>query len=78
MSLPDSDSVAGLERRLMDLEIRLTHQEAALETLNDVIVSQQRLIDKLDGELRQAHKRLKELDIAPGGTTQPEPPPPHY
>lgn len=79
MSLPDNDSMTDLERRLVDMEIRLTHQEATLETLNDVIVRQQQHIDKLDEALTQARKRLQELGLGPGVETGPEePPPPHY
>ena len=32
------------DARLIDLEIRLTHQEATLQALNDVIAAQQGLI----------------------------------
>jgi SlyX protein len=79
MSLPDNDSITEIERRLVDVEIRVTHQEALLETLNDVVVSQQQQIDRLDEALKQARKRLQELDTGPGVTTEAEePPPPHY
>jgi len=78
MSSIDSDILTRLEERLMDLEIRTTHQEATLETLNDVLVQQQQLISKLDNELKQARKRLSELGTSPDAQTQIEPPPPHY
>lgn len=78
MNSPDHDALTALEQRLTDLEIRLTHQEATLDTLNDVIISQQQLIDRLDNELRATRRRLNELDSAAGDADQPEPPPPHY
>jgi uncharacterized coiled-coil protein SlyX len=60
------------------MEIRITHQEATLETLNDVIVRQQQLIDRLDNEIRSTRKRLNELDTSAETPAQAEPPPPHY
>lgn len=78
MPSPDQDALSGLERRLTDMEIRITHQEATLETLNDVIVRQQQLIDRLDNEIRSTRKRLNELDTSAETPVQAEPPPPHY
>ena len=78
MPSPDQAALLGLEQRLTDMEIRITHQEATLETLNDVIIRQQQLIDNLATELRSTRKRLNELDTASENTAQPEPPPPHY
>jgi len=78
MSSPDSNVLPDLERRVMDLEIRITHQEATLETLNDVIVRQQQLLDRLTDELRSTRKRLNELDTSADAPAQMEPPPPHY
>jgi len=78
MPSPDPDAVSDLEQRLMDLEIRITHQEATLETLNNVIVRQQQLIDRLSDELSSTRKRINELDTPSDGSSQPEPPPPHY
>ena len=77
MPSPD-DNLHGIEQRLTDLEIRITHQEATLETLNDVIVRQQQLIDSLSNELRSTRKRLNELDTSADIPVRPEPPPPHY
>ncbi|HQU15838.1 MAG: hypothetical protein B7Z66_03285 [Chromatiales bacterium 21-64-14] len=67
-----------MEKRVIDLEIRVTHQEAVLETLNRVVVEQQQAID----QLRAQHGRLMELvrELAPSPVTpaSEEPPPPHY
>ena len=64
--------------RLIDLEIRLTHQEATLQTLNDVIADQQALIDQLRKEVERLKRQLR--DMAPANIAAPweETPPPHY
>jgi SlyX protein len=62
----------------VDLETRLTYQEAALQELNDVIVRQQKILDNLGAQLelvrRQMHAQAQ-FDVLP---TAQEPPPPHY
>lgn len=67
-----------LADRLIDLEIRLTHQEDTIATLNEAVIQQQQQIDKLSHELHLARRRLNELDLTPGMNPQVEPPPPHY
>ena len=64
--------------RLIDLEIRLTHQEATLQALNDVIADQQRLIDRLAKDMETLKRRMR--DAAPADVAPPweETPPPHY
>ncbi len=54
-------SADGLESRIIDLEIRLTHQDRLLEELNDVIIEQRRLID----DLRKRLARLEGGDETP-------------
>lgn len=66
------------EERLTDLEIRLTHQEATLQTLNDVITEQQRLIDQLRGEIAALKRQLRDLSSSPIAAPWEETPPPHY
>lgn len=66
------------DERVVDLEIRLTHQEATLQALNDVVAGQQRIIDQLRTEVEQLQRQLREA--APGDIAAPweETPPPHY
>ncbi len=67
-----------METRLIDLEIRITHQEATLQQLNDVIVSQHKLIDSLNlaiETLRQQIAAKAQLNIVHPSE---ETPPPHY
>ena len=66
------------ETCIVDLETRLTYQEAALQELNDVIVRQQKMLDSLDAQLefvRQQMRAQAQFDVLP---TAQEPPPPHY
>ena len=66
------------DTRLTDLEIRLTHQEATLQTLNDVVADQQQLIAHLRKEVEALKARVR--DLAPANIAAPweETPPPHY
>lgn len=67
-----------MESRIVDLEIRLTHQEAALQTLNDVIVRQQKEIDRLRAELDALRQQVRAQATFPVVPPSEETPPPHY
>jgi SlyX protein len=66
------------DARLIELEIRITHQEATLQTLNDVIAVQQRSIDQLYKDIETIKRQFN--DIASSNLAMPgeESPPPHY
>jgi len=66
------------DARLIDLEIRLTHQEATLQALNDAVAAQQGLIDQLRKEVAALKRQLR--DTTPANIAAPweETPPPHY
>lgn len=52
------------ENRLTILEEKLEYQDYTLEKLNDVIITQQRQIDRLETDLLNLHKKLEvESDI---------------
>jgi SlyX protein len=67
------------EQRLIDLEMRLSYQEAALETLSSEIARQARLIEQLQLAMRRIVERLPDVqsDGAARGSLQDEVPP-HY
>jgi len=67
-----------VESRLTDLEIRLTHQEAALEELTHTVLEQDRLIVDLRGELEYLKGLLKDLAPSAVAPASEETPPPHY
>jgi len=76
--VPSPDlNLSELNRRIVDMEIKLTHQDATLEALNNVIIRQQQQIDTLSDELGKARQRLNELDTGSGPADRYEPPP-HY
>ncbi|MGB5199343.1 MAG: SlyX family protein [Sedimenticolaceae bacterium] len=67
------------EHQLEDLQIRLTHQEMAIETLNRAVAQQDLLIAQLRADLAQVGQMLHALRPSPlGDATAEEPPPPHY
>lgn len=73
-----SEELSRAEARILELEVRYTHQSQTLEHLSDVIYRQQQLIDKLT-------ERVRLLEEKAGGARAPEAPrnledevPPHY
>lgn len=66
-----------LEQRLIELETRQAFQDDTLQTLNDVLIDQQRQIDRLQHQLGLLAARQEALQTQLD-QEQPEPPPPHY
>ena len=67
-----------VETKITDLEIRLTHQEAAIEEMNGVLLKQHRLIESLRAELDILQRQLRDMSTSNVGDVSQEPPPPHY
>jgi uncharacterized coiled-coil protein SlyX len=63
-----------IDQRLVDLEHRYMRTEKMLNDLSDVIVGQQKTIDRLSAEVRALRERVPE---DPDGAV-PNEPPPHY
>ncbi|MFJ5298991.1 SlyX family protein [Pseudomonas sp. NPDC088368] len=66
-----------LEDRVMDLESRLAFQDDTIQALNDVLVTQQRSLERMQLQMAALIKRQEEM----GGqfdTFEEEAPPPHY
>jgi uncharacterized coiled-coil protein SlyX len=61
-----------MEERLTALEIRYTHLERQLEDLNQVVVDQQKLVDRLVKEVTALRTTAGGVKV--GG----DEPPPHY
>ena len=67
--------MAGLEARIDELEVRLTHHDKTIAELNEVITTQWKAIEALERQLRRLNDELRDLE------TQEAPPitkPPHY
>ncbi|MCG5514592.1 MULTISPECIES: SlyX family protein [Ectothiorhodospira] len=72
-------STTPMNDRVIDLEIRLAHQDAQLQDLNDVVTRQQQDLLQMQRQMEDLRLRLAEvLANQPGGPEGPEPPPPHY
>lgn len=67
-----------MEDRITDLEIRITHQEAAIEEMNNVLLGQHTLIQKLRDELIQLQRQLRDMNASNIADAADETPPPHY
>jgi SlyX protein len=63
----------NLEKRIVDLELRFMKSEKLIDELNDVIVAQQRELDRLAGEVKSLREQLLSGVDAPINER-----PPHY
>jgi SlyX protein len=66
-----------LEQRITDLEARLAFQDDTIQTLNDVLVSQQRMVERLQAQVALLARRQEDLQSRVG-VEEDEAPPPHY
>lgn len=67
----------GIEERINDLESRLAFQDDTIQALNDVLVAQQRVLERLQLQLAALAKRQEE-SATQFGISEDEAPPPHY
>lgn len=67
-----------MESRLVDLEIRLTHQEAALEEMGAALLRQHRTINELQESVDRLERQLRAMSISNIASAAEETPPPHY
>lgn len=68
-----------MDKRITELEIRLTHNEHTLDILNQTIIEQHKLIDRLQLQVSILEKKLKAAtEASPVAHENEETPPPHY
>ena len=67
-----------MENRITDLEIRITHQEAAMEEMNEVLLQQHKLIQNLRDQLDHQQRLLRDMNSSNIADAADETPPPHY
>lgn len=67
----------SVEARINELECRLAFQDDTLHSLNDVVVNQQRQIDRLQQQIAALIKRQEEQQ-SQFGIEEDNTPPPHY
>lgn len=67
------------EDRLMDIELKLTHQEDTVDTLNKIVYEQQKKIDELEKLLLALARQIKDgANSSSGERTIENERPPHY
>lgn len=65
------------EKRINELESRLAFQDDTIQALNDELVAQQKVLERMRLQLEMLAKRQEELS-AGSGISQDDAPPPHY
>ncbi|WP_410017117.1 SlyX family protein [Pseudomonas sp. 5P_3.1_Bac2] len=65
------------DERINDLQSRLAFQDDTIQALNDVVVEQQRLLERLQMQVAALARRQAEVS-AQFGIEEDEAPPPHY
>ncbi|MGP6431205.1 SlyX family protein [Pseudomonas paraglycinae] len=67
----------SLEQRVTELESRLAFQDDTIQALNDVLVEQQRVVERLQLQMAAVLKRQEEM-VGQFGSFEEDVPPPHY
>jgi len=67
----------SLESRIIELETRQAFQDDTIQALNDVVVEQGRVIERLQLQMAELIKRHAEM-VGQYGSEGDEAPPPHY
>lgn len=67
----------NIDERINELESRLAFQDDTIQALNDELVVQQRLIERLQVQVAALAKRQDEVS-SQFGLAESEAPPPHY
>ena len=68
----------NLEQRIAELEMKSAFQEMAIEELNQSLIEQQFLIDKMQVQLRYLVNKLKDMQPSNIASQAEETLPPHY
>ena len=66
-----------MSSKIEDIEIRLAFQEETLEVLNNVVIEQQKEIEKLNSYVRVLKDKISSVESS-GTQPENEAPPPHY
>lgn len=74
-----NNNINLLNRRICELETKLSFQENTIEDLNNVIINQQFSLDKMQQQLRLLAQKMRNLEPNNNIASQSEEtPPPHY
>jgi SlyX protein len=78
MSEPRDTELDRALARIVELEVRYTHQEKVLSDLSDVLYEQRRAFDKLVVRVVALEQKLSELTATPRVRDPKDDVPPHY
>jgi len=67
-----------MEDKITDIEIRIAHQEAAIDEINSTILKQHNQIESLIADLSMLRKQLRDISEDNIADQSNETPPPHY
>ena len=67
-----------MDERLTNLEVTVTHLERTVQELNEVVISQQQSIDRLEKELRVLREQMLAVEPSLVKSPEDEEPPPHF
>ncbi|MER2297505.1 MULTISPECIES: SlyX family protein [Pseudomonas] len=65
------------DERIIELETRQAFQDDTIQALNDVVIEQGRVIERLQLQMAELIKRYEEM-VGQYGSEGEEAPPPHY
>ena len=72
------NELSPLLQRLDELEMKVAFQENTIEQLNQALVDQQFIIERMQLQLRYLAQKLKDMQPSNIATQAEETPPPHY
>ncbi len=64
--------------QIAELETKIAFQESTIEDLNQVLIQQQFVLDKLQTQVRHIAEKLKNTQSSNIASLSEETPPPHY
>lgn len=67
-----------LLQRIDELEMKVAFQENTIEQLNQSLIEQQLILEKMQIQLRYLAQKLKDMQPSNIATQAEETPPPHY
>jgi SlyX protein len=67
-----------VQSKITDLEIRLTHQEAAINEMNSILVKQHNMLEALKDDVVSLKRQIREMNSSNIADLSQETPPPHY
>ncbi len=67
-----------MKLRIESLELRIMHQDAAIDELTRTLLKQEQLINKHIEAIKRLEEQLRGLAASSPAAAADEPPPPHY